>query len=456
MLDQSFSANNFRKILDIENRKGVYLEGDFFEELVELTNDIKSINSEIKALRKKGLTPEEYFVEKEILNENKERIKLQKEEKLEQELESISKTVTSKDFRLELHEDTTITSKPIYKTTYTLENILTFKQLQYNFRKLYKVKQASRYSIVSHLKSLLDDGFPKIILKTDIKSFYESIPQNRLLDKIQNENLLTPLSRRFIQQILNQFNNFTSSTIGVPRGIGISAYLVELYMRDIDRKIKQIPNVMYYARYVDDIIVIFKPPIDNLPFNYKSTIKSILLADGLTMNEEGTKTQLIDLKNVSSTINYEFDYLGYKFSSGYKSGKHIPLTIKLSDKKKRRYAVRLIRALNLYESQAISNEKLARKVLIRRIRFLLGNTRLVNNKKNVLTGVYYTNSLLTTISDFEHLDLFFNRLLLKSGYPVKLKTRLSCKNSFVAGYNASNISRFSSTELKQMMKNWTK
>ena len=456
MLDQSFSANNFRKILDIENRKGIYLEGDFFEELVELTNDIKSINSEIKALRKKGLTQEEYFVEKEILNENKASVKLQKEEKLEQELEGISKTVTSKDFRLELQVDTSITSKPIYKTAYTLENILTFKQLQYNFRKLYKVKQASRYSIVSHLKSLLDDGFPKIILKTDIKSFYESIPQKRLLDKIQNENLLTPLSRRFIQQILNQFNDLTSASVGVPRGIGISAYLVELYMRDIDRKIKQIPNVMYYARYVDDIIVIFKPPIDNLPFNYKSTIKSILSADGLTMNEDGKKTQLVELKNVSSTINYEFDYLGYKFSSGYKSGKHIPLTIKLSDKKKKRYAVRLIRALNLYENQTASNEKLARKILIRRIRFLMGNTRLVNNKKNVLTGVYYTNSLVSTITDFEQLDLFFNRLLLKSGFPVKLKSRLSFNNSFVAGYNASNISRFSSIELKQMMKNWTK
>lgn len=131
MLDQSFSANNFRKILDIENRKGVYLEGDFFEELVELTNDIKSINSEIKALRKKGLTQEEYYVEKEILNENKEIIKLQKEEKLEQELESISKTITSKDFRLELIVDSTISSKPTYKTAHTLENILTFKQLHY-------------------------------------------------------------------------------------------------------------------------------------------------------------------------------------------------------------------------------------------------------------------------------------------------------------------------------------
>lgn len=35
MLDQSFSAENFRKIFDIENRKGVYLEGEFYADIDE-------------------------------------------------------------------------------------------------------------------------------------------------------------------------------------------------------------------------------------------------------------------------------------------------------------------------------------------------------------------------------------------------------------------------------------
>lgn len=36
MLDQSFSAENFRKILDIENRKGFYLEGEFYADIDEI------------------------------------------------------------------------------------------------------------------------------------------------------------------------------------------------------------------------------------------------------------------------------------------------------------------------------------------------------------------------------------------------------------------------------------
>ena len=86
----------------------------------------------------------------------------------------------------------------------------------------------------------------------------------------------------------------------------------------------------------------------------------------------------------------------------------------------------------------------------------MGNTRLVNSKKNVLTGVFFTNSLVTTLSDFKHLDLFFNRLLYKSGFSQELKTRLSYNNSFEEGFNSSNISRYSSNDLKVMMKKWNK
>ena len=46
---------------------------------------------------------------------------------------------------------------------------------------------------------------------------------------------------------------------GVPRGFGVSAYLSELYMREIDNEIKALPDVIYYARYVDDIVIIFSP-----------------------------------------------------------------------------------------------------------------------------------------------------------------------------------------------------
>ena len=52
MLNQSFSAENFRRILDLENRKGVYLEGRFFKHLNKITEKIKKCTKEIKDKQK--------------------------------------------------------------------------------------------------------------------------------------------------------------------------------------------------------------------------------------------------------------------------------------------------------------------------------------------------------------------------------------------------------------------
>jgi hypothetical protein len=68
MLDQSFSEENFKKILDFENRKGIYLEGDFFPDIVDISIKIKNLNNKLKVLKKKGLSEDVYKTEKEKLN----------------------------------------------------------------------------------------------------------------------------------------------------------------------------------------------------------------------------------------------------------------------------------------------------------------------------------------------------------------------------------------------------
>lgn len=456
MLDQSFSAENFRKIFDIENRKGIYLEGEFYPTIASINKEIKEANEEIRKLKRRGLSKEEFIEEREKINEKKEELKDKKQEKLIAELNHVSYNVTSPAFKLDIIVDTTISSKPVYKTAYALENILTLKQLQYNFRKLYKVKQSNRYAIISQLKNFLDDGFPKVILKTDIKEFYEGIPHNNLLKKIDDDNLLTHLSIRFIRQILKEYKDKSGTTKGVPRGIGISPYLTELYMRGVDAKIKSLPNLIFYARYVDDIILIFMPRIDETSIDYQSEVKKILVDEGLTMNEDESKTKLIDLLDKYKNQNYSFEYLGYKFISGYASKKHIPLTLTISQRKKKRYAERLVKAFELYKEQSKGNEKKARKLLVKRIRFLMGNTRLINNKRNVITGIYYTNSLVNNTNDFKSLDRFFSIVIRKYALPVQLADRISNSNSFVAGFNPTKISKFNATELNSMMNRWTK
>ena len=62
MLDQSFSADNFRKIFDLENRRGNYLEGKYFPKLKRLRQKVQEGSRELwNFRRRKNLyTSEEY------------------------------------------------------------------------------------------------------------------------------------------------------------------------------------------------------------------------------------------------------------------------------------------------------------------------------------------------------------------------------------------------------------
>ncbi|MFH1119841.1 MAG: hypothetical protein V1775_08450 [Bacteroidota bacterium] len=106
MLDQSFSSENFRKILDIENRKGFYLEGDFYADIDEINKKLKDLNSDIRTLRTKGLSKEDYIEERDAIDEKREELKAKKEEKLIEKLAVVSSAVTAENFKIQIVVDT--------------------------------------------------------------------------------------------------------------------------------------------------------------------------------------------------------------------------------------------------------------------------------------------------------------------------------------------------------------
>ena len=327
------------------------------------------------------------------------------------------------------------------------------KQLQTNFSKIYKVKQSDRFAILSQVKLLLDDGFPKYVIRTDIQDFYESISHEKLLKKVNEDSLLSFLSKRIIAQILKEYSQKAPSTQGLPRGVGISAYLAELYLRDLDKQVKAIPDVIYYARYVDDIIVVFTPPSLNSPQRYLQDLTSIINSHSLTVN--ATKTQEFDLRTKTQNANHSFDYLGYKFSFGFASYKPIQVQLNLATKKIDKYKNRIDISFSHYFHHSKVDEKTARKQLIKRIRFLVSNTRLKNNKKNILTGIYHSHSLLNTTQDLEHLDEHFQNSVNINNFPPKLADRLRA-NSFLDGFVKRKFVPFSTTDLHEIMKIWRK
>lgn len=442
MLNQSFSFENLRTIHEIENRKGNYYKDFYSAEYNEIVNLLQEKRKEIKLEKVKLIFNEEVFSklqdEKKILEENKDSF-------LETDLNKFSNKINEKSFDLKLTSFTPEQgAKAIYTTSKDAVSFFAMKQLQYNLYRIFKVKQSNRYQIVKQVKTLLQDDFPKFIIRTDIRQFYESVPQYDLLKLIENNSLLSPKSKSLIKNLLYNYNKLTNQLIlneksrkGIPRGVGISPYLAELYMRKIDNEIKSISDVFFYGRYVDDIIIFFAPKTKYTNNLFLSEIKKIINNNGLqikdgTIPQEISKTNEIDLLN-DKTTNQDINFLGYKFV--IRNSKL--LNIKLSDNKIKKYHERIEKSINQYLISKTNNELDARKLLIHRFSYLTKNTKLHKPKKGLI-GIYYSNSLIETdckcLNDLDSkLNIIIDQNLPALNYP-NLNNRLK-KFSFKKGFS---------------------
>ena len=398
-MNQAFNTESFLKIFYNENRKGNYLEKKFsiFKKIKLISDKIIETNKTERQTSKKV-----------------ERLKKKKHSELKIILEKIEKNIEEKKYKLEIKSDLEIKGKRIYTIDDTSPEIFfIFKKIQSNIQRSFKVKQSDRNEIVHQVKNLLDNDLPKYIIRTDIKNFFESIPHEKLKKKINKNYILNSDSKKIINTILWEYKEKISLEKGIPRGIGISAYLSELYMRDIDNKIKSLPNITYYARYVDDIIVIFTPNAvcnnskylqDIIEKKYFQDIKGIIENEGLETNED--KTKKIREKS------YSFDFLGYNFEKNCKKD----IIIDITQTKIGKYEKRINIAIDLYNKESKFNEKNARKLLVKRLKYLTENTRLLNVKKDIVIGIYFLNRMLTICASLEELDKY-----LKNKIDEKLK-----------------------------------
>lgn len=473
MLNQSFTADNFEKIYDIENRKSSiteYLGVEYKEILVK----IKSLQNEVSQIKRKKL-PERSDKENQVLIEYKQTINkfiADKKEFQLGEFEKISKCVNSRRFVFNLESR----DNNIFTIQDTRDAFFAIKQLQFNVKKTFKVKQSSRHLILSQIKLLLNESNPKYVIRTDVSKFFESILQEKLFDKINENTLLSIQSKKFIRQILDEYNTKKDTTKididkGVPRGVGISSYLSELYMKDIDNQIKNMEDVVYYARYVDDIIVVISPksPKKNID-NYFSEIKKIVGRESLVLHEEGDKYNLIDLSNkVNKNTHFSFTYLGYKMHIEQYLNENKMTVLKtsfgLSEDKKNRIEERVLKSIDYFNKKSKYDLKLARKNLILCLHFLTTNTKLSGAKNRIKTGIYYSNDLLDSCSEKEISSLdnklkgnwlskiqpftgLFADNTEKRKYINRIKMNIIAKCSFSKGFTEKTYHTFSKDDLR--------
>lgn len=326
-----------------------------------------------------------------------------------------------------------------------------------------KIKLKSRSQIAKEIRSYLSEGTEYRIYKLDVKSFFESV-NNKLIRKcLQQQPNLSTHTKNILLGYLAHFPNL------LPRGLEFSPIIAELILKGFDKEIKRGREVIYYSRFVDDILL-----VTTKSENKKKFLKEIsaTLPEGISLNYN--KTKIIDVENRTKgssnsveNIVAEFDYLGYKFEiQDYlidpKQTKRCyrKVFVDLSDSKIKQFESKLSKALVNYRNAGDF------ELLNSRIIFLTTNRDLIQKStgNKISTGIYYNYSLIDQNSNAlnrldESLQKFvmgYDNLFNKSGkrtLSLDQKRRL-LKSSFKSGFENRIYKKFTPYWLKEITRIW--
>lgn len=282
-----------------------------------------------------------------------------------------------------------------------VDDFLKIKLTDYFIRRIYKVVQADRRKIVRQLQTILADGSPYCVLRMDIADFYESIPLFQIIEKIKGDMYLSHEGIAILQSLGKKLSSLsTQKTFGLPRGMEISATLSEIFMQEVDELIKKLNGVFFYARYVDDIIIVHNVPADALI----KKVKEIIEAKGLKENEK--KRDSITIRKDETSV-HDLTYLGYQFvikEQKYSNEVSLKIASDKINKQKRRIANAFIHY----------SHDLNFPMLKRRLRFLSGLVLLNKDTRGRLyAGNAFNYSEVTSSSSLKVLDGYIYAILYK-------------------------------------------
>lgn len=371
-------------------------------------------------------------------------------------ISNISDEINSQEFCFPKFREKRTKGKVIYSAP-DATVLLLLRKLDRNIRAIYKVKQENRDEIIHQVKSLLKEGCFYSVLRLDISSCYESVDRKSILDKIDQDSILSYTSRGFLDKLFRspQFN----SQEGVPRGLSVSATLNELFFRDLDKLIKKLPHVYYYARYVDDMVI----------FSYhkkneaKIEVSDVITKFGLKLNKHKEKSIECNSnrkKNKDNDKFIGFEFLGYHlYSRPYlkntKEWRNVKICI--AETKIKKIKSRIIHAfIDFTKKQEFD-------LLKKRLRFLCGNYSLKKRKEShLLGGIYYNYSHLTDNADsLQELDRFFHKILFSRKGSLGKNLNLNnshrkelARLSFQNGFKERSYHNISPSEMNELHRCW--
>lgn len=276
------------------------------------------------------------------------------------------------------------------KKTYQFKNVeqeLVSRLISKNIRTNYGIKQLNRQTIINNTVSILKESSPFNIFRFDVVKFFESVDRKKIISDLLSEGRCSRQTIILLSQLFNSFD--TQKIEGLPRGLGISSVLAEYVLYSFDRALREANGVFFYARFVDDIIIISSNLLT------QENVKKLVdenIPKPLKMHTGGAKvsSHAIPKTSFKKTDPKLFNYLGYKF----KIYQNLHPTETVLSNKRRRIVVQ------------ISDEKISKikgRLIDSFVRYIvagysLKEYQILKNRLMALTGNYYISDPLTGIN----------------------------------------------------------
>jgi RNA-directed DNA polymerase len=180
-----------------------------------------------------------------------------------------------------------------------------FAEQSYGFRPGRGAQQA-----VARVEALLEAGYCWVV-DADLKGYFDSIPQDRLLaliaEKISDGRVLGLIEAFLKQGVMESGKGWQPTERGTPQGAVLSPLLANLYLDPLDHEMAR--QGVEMIRYADDFILMCRTQAEA-----EAALEQVRIwveSAGLTLHPE--KTRLVDASQRGG-----FDFLGWHFERGYR------------------------------------------------------------------------------------------------------------------------------------------
>jgi RNA-directed DNA polymerase len=187
--------------------------------------------------------------------------------------------------------------EPIFETE--------FAESSYGFRPGRGAKDALR-----RVDGLLKGGHDWVV-DADLKSYFDTIPHQRLLALVQArvaDGRVLALVESFLRAgVLGEAKGWQPTARGTPQGGVISPLLANLYLNPFDHQMERAGWAL--VRYADDFVILCRSQAEAQ--NALEAVRGWVAAAGLILHP--TKTRILNAQAAGG-----FDFLGYHFERGKK------------------------------------------------------------------------------------------------------------------------------------------